>query len=349
MQRQTAAFAVIAILIGGVAAERLSAQREAHRPQLSGTIRTYYIAADEVDWNYAPADHDHMTGKPYDERARYYTEKAPGRIGPIYRKAVYHEYTDASFTKLTPRPASWEHLGVLGPVIRAEVGDTIKVVFKNNARFPFSMASTSYERLPCWPGVLRLAGFCLAVATAVPQPAAAQSVITARPDDPAGIYLSTNATNEGDDTSTLQAAIDKAGASFSGGIVFIPSGRYRLTHTIYVWRSVRLVGYGTTRPVFVLPDGTPGFQSGVAVLVTFSGGGPGTLAPGGGRGRIPFPPPGSVPPNDRIADANQGTFYSGITNIDVEIGRGNPAAIAVRFHVAQHGILSHMGRRAIWS
>jgi len=54
MQRQTAAFAVIAILIGGVAAERLSAQREAHRPQLSGTIRTYYIAADPVLWNYAP-------------------------------------------------------------------------------------------------------------------------------------------------------------------------------------------------------------------------------------------------------------------------------------------------------
>lgn len=139
MQKQAAALAVIALLIGGVAAERLSAQREGHQPQLAGTTRTYYIAADEVDWNYAPADHDHMTGKPYDERARYYTEKGPGRIGPIYRKAVYHEYTDASFTTLKPRPASWEHLGVLGPVIRAEVGDTIKVVFKNNARFPFSM------------------------------------------------------------------------------------------------------------------------------------------------------------------------------------------------------------------
>ena len=54
-------------------------------------IRTYYIAADEVDWNYAPADHDHMTGKPYDEKARYYTEKGPDRIGPIYRKAVYRD------------------------------------------------------------------------------------------------------------------------------------------------------------------------------------------------------------------------------------------------------------------
>jgi hypothetical protein len=31
-----------------------------------------------------------------------------------------------------------------------------------------------------------------------------------------------------------------------------------------------------------------------------------------------------------------------MTNIDIEIGSGNPAAIAVRFHVAQHGLLSHM-------
>jgi hephaestin len=120
-------------------AERVWAQRDARPPQPSGTTRTYYIAADEVDWNYAPADHDHMTGKPYDERARYYTEKGPGRIGPVYRKAVYREYTDASFTALKPRPAAWEHLGVVGPVIRGEVGDTIKVVFRNNARFPFSV------------------------------------------------------------------------------------------------------------------------------------------------------------------------------------------------------------------
>src|SRR6185436_9311990 len=30
------------------------------------------------------------------------------------------------------------------------------------------------------------------------------------------------------------------------------------------------------------------------------------------------------------------------SNIDVEIGEGNPAAVAIRFHVAQHGVLSHM-------
>ena len=59
-------------------------------------------------------------------------------------------------------------------------------------------------------------------------------------------------------------------------------------------------------------------------------------------GRIPFPPPGSVPTNDAIADANPGTFYSAMSNIDFEIGDGNPAAIAIRFHVAQHAYLSHM-------
>jgi manganese oxidase len=139
MQRRAATLAIAAILVGGAMSKGLWAQQVAHQTKLSGVIRTYYIAADEVDWNYAPADHDHMTGKPYDEKARYYTEKGPDRIGPIYRKAVYREYIDASFTTLKPRPAAWEHLGVLGPVIRGEVGDTIEVVFKNNARFPFSV------------------------------------------------------------------------------------------------------------------------------------------------------------------------------------------------------------------
>jgi FtsP/CotA-like multicopper oxidase with cupredoxin domain len=139
MYRRATVLAVTAVLVGGAMSERVWAQPAARQPQASGVTRTYYVAADEVDWNYAPADHDHMTGKPYDAVARYFTEKGPGRIGPVYRKAVYHEYSDASFTTLKPRPPAWEHLGVLGPVIRAEVGDTIKVVFKNNARFPFSI------------------------------------------------------------------------------------------------------------------------------------------------------------------------------------------------------------------
>jgi len=56
----------------------------------------------------------------------------------------------------------------------------------------------------------------------------------------------------------------------------------------------------------------------------------------------PVAPPGTVPPNNDVADADQNTFYSAITNIDIETGDGNPAAVAVRFHVAQHAFLSHM-------
>jgi FtsP/CotA-like multicopper oxidase with cupredoxin domain len=94
--------------------------------------RTYYIAADEVIWNYAPSGMDRITGKPL-------PKAPPVFVGYKYKKAIYREYTDATFTKLKPRSAQWQHLGILGPLIRAEVGDTIKVVFKNNAHHPYSV------------------------------------------------------------------------------------------------------------------------------------------------------------------------------------------------------------------
>jgi hypothetical protein len=58
--------------------------------------------------------------------------------------------------------------------------------------------------------------------------------------------------------------------------------------------------------------------------------------------RVPFPPPGSVPFDKNVADANPGTFYSAMSNIDFKIGNGNPAATAIRFHAAQHAFVSHM-------
>ena len=55
------------------------------------------------------------------------------RIGSTYIKALYREYTDDTFSELKPRISEWQHLGTLGPMIHAEVCDTIKVVFKNNS------------------------------------------------------------------------------------------------------------------------------------------------------------------------------------------------------------------------
>ena len=52
----------------------------------------------------------------------------------MYYKMIFTEYTDITFTVRKVRAADEEHLGILGPLIRAEVGDTINVIFKNIVR-----------------------------------------------------------------------------------------------------------------------------------------------------------------------------------------------------------------------
>ena len=46
-------------------------------------------------------------------------------------KALYFEYTNASFSEKKVRNVSESYLGILGPIIRAEVGDEIHVTFRN--------------------------------------------------------------------------------------------------------------------------------------------------------------------------------------------------------------------------
>lgn len=164
------------------------------------------------------------------------------------------------------------------------------------------------------------------------------SLITTRPADAKAVYV--DAPSTGDSSASLQSAIDKASGTGREGIVFIAAGRYNITRTVFLWPGVRLIGYGPTRPVFVLPANTPGFQKGMGVMVMFTGLTPHEHPRAGDR--IAFPPPGSVPPNNNVADANPNTFYSAISNIDFEIAEGNPAAVAVRFHVAQHSFLAHI-------
>ena len=100
--------------------------------------RHYSVAIDEVEWDYAPFGYDPITGEPFGDAENVFVAPGPDRIGSVYLKALYREYMDATFTTLKPRPPEWEHLGALGPLVRAEVGDTIVVHAKNNARFDFS-------------------------------------------------------------------------------------------------------------------------------------------------------------------------------------------------------------------
>ena len=150
-----------------------------------------------------------------------------------------------------------------------------------------------------------------------------------RLDDPKAIYLTPDkfpvkGDGVADDTDALQAAIDAAQAKTGFGIVFIPNGRYRLTKTVYVWPGIRLIGYGQSRPTLTLGANTPGFQEGDGkYMIHFTG----------GRPKVAGGP---------IRDANPGTFYSALSNVNMEIGKGNPAAVCVRSHFAQHCFLAHV-------
>jgi len=169
-----------------------------------------------------------------------------------------------------------------------------------------------------------------------------------RLEDSKAVYLTKDqfpvkADGLADDSAAIQAAIDKAEAEHGEGIVFVPEGRYRVTRTIYVWPSVRVIGYGANRPVFVLADNTPGYQQGIGYMFFFTGGRPGgkhwtERRPNGARPVME----GTVPPSNNVVDANPGTFYSAMSNVDFEIGKGNPSAVGIRFHVAQHCYLAHM-------
>uniref|UniRef100_A0A8C7V254 Coagulation factor V n=1 Tax=Oncorhynchus mykiss TaxID=8022 RepID=A0A8C7V254_ONCMY len=85
---------------------------------------TYYIAAEEVVWDYP---------------ALIYRSKLNSRIGQKYKKAVYTQYKDAKFTERAENKQRKMEVGIIGPVIRAQIHDVIKIVFKNMATRPYSI------------------------------------------------------------------------------------------------------------------------------------------------------------------------------------------------------------------
>src|ERR1700741_3752909 len=95
-------------------------------------------------------------------------------------------------------------------------------------------------------------------------------------DDAKAFYLTPDnfpihADGVADDSDALQQAINKVQETTTQGILFLPSGRYRITRTIYIWPGIRVIGYGRTRPVIVLGPATPAFQTGPSDMIFFAG------------------------------------------------------------------------------
>ena len=71
----------------------------------------------------------------YREAMVYVTQEA-NRIGRVYKKAMFKQFTDSTYSQEIIKP-SW--LGFLGPVLRAEERDTFIIHLKNFASRPYSI------------------------------------------------------------------------------------------------------------------------------------------------------------------------------------------------------------------
>jgi FtsP/CotA-like multicopper oxidase with cupredoxin domain len=89
--------------------------------------RHYYIAAEDVTWDYAPSGRNLLNGSPIPQ---------PWALKMRWAKSRFIEYTDSTFSTPKPQP---EWLGILGPVIRAEVGDEVVVEFLNRGHSSHDM------------------------------------------------------------------------------------------------------------------------------------------------------------------------------------------------------------------
>ncbi len=160
-----------------------------------------------------------------------------------------------------------------------------------------------------------------------------KSYYTLKPDDQAAVFFTPDNFNITPDGKTdvsvqLQTAINRLKADRNFGILFIPEGSYSISTTIYIPASIRLIGYGKNRPVFILKKNSPGFQQ----------------PNPGDKGKATYMfwfTSSIVEEGKEIRDASAGTFYSALSNIDLRIEDGNPSAVALRTHFAQHSFISH--------
>jgi type 1 glutamine amidotransferase len=152
------------------------------------------------------------------------------------------------------------------------------------------------------------------------------SVYTQKIEDPAAAYFTPD--RGADVTTQLQTAIDQLKKDRNFGILFIPEGTYTISKTIYIPAAIRLIGYGAHRPLIILKKNAPGFQE--------------ENPKDKGRANYMFWFTSSSPDSTgTIHDAGAGTFYSALSNIDLKIEDGNPFAVALRTHFAQHSFVAH--------
>ncbi|EMP36156.1 Hephaestin-like protein 1 [Chelonia mydas] len=81
-----------------------------------GTMRTYYVAAEELEWDYAPNKTWALSGKDA-SYGKIFVSPGEDRIGSKYKKVVYREYTNGEFTEHKDT-----YSGLVGPLVICRKG-----------------------------------------------------------------------------------------------------------------------------------------------------------------------------------------------------------------------------------
>lgn len=108
---------------------------------LGGVVREVFIQAEEVEWDYAPLNGS-ACGPAFQLSPEPWIPFEPGSpllaagngtlsLGRKIKKAMFVEYQDSSYSNRANRDPSEAYLGILGPTLRANVGDTIVIHFRN--------------------------------------------------------------------------------------------------------------------------------------------------------------------------------------------------------------------------
>ncbi len=94
---------------------------------VEAATREYWIAAEKVEWNYAPSGENLI-------RPNMGLDVWGKAL--VYEKYRYFQYTDASYTTQVEQPV-W--MGILGPQLHVVEGDSVRVHFLNRADKPLSI------------------------------------------------------------------------------------------------------------------------------------------------------------------------------------------------------------------
>ncbi|XP_071255402.1 coagulation factor VIII-like isoform X1 [Salvelinus alpinus] len=97
-----------------------------------GHYRSYYIAAQEITWDYG-------IRKPHQLIKTRERRRGMRKFLAEYKKVVFRAYSERDFQIPVTRGELQEHLGLMGPIIKAEINDLLTVTFKNMASRPYSL------------------------------------------------------------------------------------------------------------------------------------------------------------------------------------------------------------------